>query len=605
MRCLYCGKQLALLRRWTGGGEFCSEGHKQSYHEEYNRLALSRLLEAQSKPEDFRRAEPEPDHPADGIAIAGPAKKHTSRDSEQGWTTVNHPDRKRLRAPTAPAALPAAPPAKQAPGKPDFLVDKPHLQVPPGVEAPLIIASPLLRSPELSQPRLWCKLADLETVQPPSRAGLVELANTLAFSRPERWRTQAEPVFIPEPRETVRIDLALSPIVIHALALADLLPLEFNHAGPGKPEPELQPGYNFEFDCVFEKVPSLTTPAVDLEERGKEGGNVECENIAPEPERRLFELLPLHIRPAPVTNREPKLRFEQIPMRTFKVELPASSPLPLRPRVAAADPAKVSSGTSRGAVKLRLAKPERQAADAPNQPTVSHQGPVERPPLISDVDLPSFLKELDGTSSGKSVWGNVHRYLKNIVGCLLLAALGGGYSWHLSATKVPHLSSPGAELSGEADRAKPERQIFVYPASLLLQDYRVDFEAPLTNKGTGWVFRVADPRNYYGMRLESEQDGEGLRWKIRKYVEVEGEHILSETVRLARTTETGYCRITLEVQGSQFRTYVQGRLIDRWTDARFGRGGFGYYGGASEPFPIRSVRVAALDSASPSVDHRE
>src|SRR5580704_13719951 len=49
MRCLYCGKEMALLKRLTGGGEFCSEAHKQSYQEEYNRLALSRLLQAQKK----------------------------------------------------------------------------------------------------------------------------------------------------------------------------------------------------------------------------------------------------------------------------------------------------------------------------------------------------------------------------------------------------------------------------------------------------------------------------------------------------------------------------------------------------------------------------
>src|SRR5581483_9522977 len=49
MRCLYCGKELALLKRLRGGGDFCSEAHKQSYQEEYNRLALSRLLQAQKK----------------------------------------------------------------------------------------------------------------------------------------------------------------------------------------------------------------------------------------------------------------------------------------------------------------------------------------------------------------------------------------------------------------------------------------------------------------------------------------------------------------------------------------------------------------------------
>ena len=49
MRCLYCGKELALLKRLTGGGEFCSDTHKHSYQEEYDRLGLSRLLQAQAK----------------------------------------------------------------------------------------------------------------------------------------------------------------------------------------------------------------------------------------------------------------------------------------------------------------------------------------------------------------------------------------------------------------------------------------------------------------------------------------------------------------------------------------------------------------------------
>ena len=46
MRCLYCGKELALFKRLTGGGEFCSDAHRQKYQEEYNQLALSRLLQA-------------------------------------------------------------------------------------------------------------------------------------------------------------------------------------------------------------------------------------------------------------------------------------------------------------------------------------------------------------------------------------------------------------------------------------------------------------------------------------------------------------------------------------------------------------------------------
>ncbi len=55
MRCLYCGKELALLKRWTGGGEFCSDAHRQQYQEEYNQLALTRLLQAKpQQPEPAR-----------------------------------------------------------------------------------------------------------------------------------------------------------------------------------------------------------------------------------------------------------------------------------------------------------------------------------------------------------------------------------------------------------------------------------------------------------------------------------------------------------------------------------------------------------------------
>src|SRR5579872_6370730 len=56
MRCLYCGKHLALFRKLTGGGEFCSDSHRDKYHEEYNRLAVSRLLQAQARPEEAKKA---------------------------------------------------------------------------------------------------------------------------------------------------------------------------------------------------------------------------------------------------------------------------------------------------------------------------------------------------------------------------------------------------------------------------------------------------------------------------------------------------------------------------------------------------------------------
>src|ERR1700689_122570 len=49
MHCLYCDRPLALLKRLTGDGEFCSKEHRRIYQQEHNQLALARLLEAQPR----------------------------------------------------------------------------------------------------------------------------------------------------------------------------------------------------------------------------------------------------------------------------------------------------------------------------------------------------------------------------------------------------------------------------------------------------------------------------------------------------------------------------------------------------------------------------
>src|ERR1700721_1674721 len=52
MQCLYCDRPLALLKRLTGDGEFCSKEHRRIYQQEHNQLALARLLASQPKPKE-------------------------------------------------------------------------------------------------------------------------------------------------------------------------------------------------------------------------------------------------------------------------------------------------------------------------------------------------------------------------------------------------------------------------------------------------------------------------------------------------------------------------------------------------------------------------
>ena len=94
MRCLYCGKSLALFKKLTGGGEFCSEVHKQKYHEEYNRLALNRLMEAQTRQEE------EPRRPLVETAAA-PEKADFGEPTARG-EYLTQPVNSRSPAPPAP-----------------------------------------------------------------------------------------------------------------------------------------------------------------------------------------------------------------------------------------------------------------------------------------------------------------------------------------------------------------------------------------------------------------------------------------------------------------------------------------------------------------------
>jgi hypothetical protein len=63
MNCLYCDRPLALLKRLTGDGEFCSKEHRKLYQQEHNQLAVARLLEAQrvvKVPAPVKAKEPDP-----------------------------------------------------------------------------------------------------------------------------------------------------------------------------------------------------------------------------------------------------------------------------------------------------------------------------------------------------------------------------------------------------------------------------------------------------------------------------------------------------------------------------------------------------------------
>ncbi len=143
MRCLYCGKELALLKRWTGGGEFCSDAHRQRYQEEYNQLALNRLL--QSKPPGEAKAKPEPKQASNPAPPAESAEQLASLFAPAA----------QFETPQAPVFVATEEPPPQVPEPPVAAV-RAIAPAPPDVVAPADLAGffverPIVAVAELSQ----------------------------------------------------------------------------------------------------------------------------------------------------------------------------------------------------------------------------------------------------------------------------------------------------------------------------------------------------------------------------------------------------------------------------------------------------------------------
>jgi hypothetical protein len=116
MHCLYCDKPLALLKRLTGDGEFCSKEHRRIYQQEHNQLALARLLESQPRPS----GKPRPSDPANRRASSDDNRrvdKETERPQPQPAAIV---------APTPPTPPPSPNPVAAKP-----LASAPRFQMGP------------------------------------------------------------------------------------------------------------------------------------------------------------------------------------------------------------------------------------------------------------------------------------------------------------------------------------------------------------------------------------------------------------------------------------------------------------------------------------------
>jgi hypothetical protein len=236
----------------------------------------------------------------------------------------------------------------------------------------------------------------------------------------------------------------------------------------------------------------------------------------------------------------------------------------------------------------------------------------ENPPFEAPILAVSIAKQ-------GSFWANLPIVPKLAIVLAVTAGIGGG-AW--MTLKPAH--SSGSETAGGKQKAPPKplragsslmmnlpggwspdwggdlnrkknRTISFYRPSANHDDYRIEFDGQIDAKGLGWVFRAADPKNYYAYKIELVRTGSDSGTALTHFSMVDGIESQKHFAPIAKPLRTGVSfHVRLDVRGDEFSAYINDELIEVWQDDRLPKGGIGLMTDQGERAQTRKVQIFEL-----------
>ncbi len=260
---------------------------------------------------------------------------------------------------------------------------------------------------------------------------------------------------------------------------------------------------------------------------------------------------------------------------------------------------------------VRREQPARVESSAPKAADPAPEPKPAQPSVAMRLDtkvedVPSF----GSIGRPASFWGSFK--VKLGVGILVLAGCAAYFALSGKSQKVPiaapqtAVDSAGPSIilgeggwvvgwGGDAAAPAAGREITIYRPSLKLSDYRIEFQGDIESKSLGWVFRAADPDNYYAMKLTTVSTTPPAKVALFKYIVVKGRstQVGRVPVDLDVSNDTVF-KVRVDVRGPKFSTYVQSQPVDVWTDDQLKAGGVGFLNERGERGRIKSVSIRYL-----------
>jgi hypothetical protein len=201
------------------------------------------------------------------------------------------------------------------------------------------------------------------------------------------------------------------------------------------------------------------------------------------------------------------------------------------------------------------------------------------------VLTPSHRSKLGGTEP--DVWQSLRQHVSTRAQVDLFDDFSGGLdAWQ---------SGPGLASAWSYDKngfVNPGN-LSLFKPSMHLTDYDLDALVQIEAKRLGLVFRAASARSYQVAELLVEGAGPMPSLAVARYAMIAGRPLRAVRTQYPKRflADTLY-RVHLEVRGDLFSLYIQGNLVDYWTDPRFTAGGVGIFCSPGEHGRVAWIRVS-------------
>jgi len=220
-------------------------------------------------------------------------------------------------------------------------------------------------------------------------------------------------------------------------------------------------------------------------------------------------------------------------------------------------------------------------------PAVAPKAPVREPNLSLDsgVNQGFFARLPMAVKAGAP-----------LLVALALTSMFLGHDRTISASSAgaiaPTVGEQGwvTEWASDVVGSRRGRQLTLYRPSASLSDYHMQFAGQIESKALGWVFRVSDTNNYYGMKIENDKPGSVI---YKRFAVVHGRQgeVTEKTLPIQARPDTIY-NVRLEASGPRFSVYIQGEAVDLWTDSNLKAGALGFMNETAESGRTNSVRFS-------------